>query len=98
MVTSIKKGLIGKNVFQLLFKCIQQNLFWKHQCQRETPKEVKILWIVLCSKLTLFEQRSNQFGIHGSLHLLNVIKSFIQGEFVCLEVHSVLKILVLIRF
>ena len=44
-----------KNVFQLLYKCIQQNLFWKHQCQRETPKEDKILWIVLCSKLTMFE-------------------------------------------
>ena len=47
--------LIGKNVFQLLYKYIQQNLFWKHQCQRETPKEDKILWIVLCSKLTTFE-------------------------------------------
>ena len=26
-----------------------------HQCQRETPKEDKILWIVLCSKYTMFE-------------------------------------------
>ena len=34
--------LIGKNVCLLLYKCIQQNLFWKHQCQRETPKEDKI--------------------------------------------------------
>ena len=41
-----------------------------HQCQRETPKEDKILWIVLCSKHTMFEQRSNQFGVYGSLHLL----------------------------
>ena len=41
-----------------------------HQCQRETRKEDKILWIVLCSKLTMFEQRSNQFGVYGSLHLL----------------------------
>ena len=47
--------LIGKNVFQLLYKCILQNLFWKHQCQRETPKEDKILWIVLCSKHTMFD-------------------------------------------
>ena len=62
--------IIGKNVFQLVYKCIQQNLFWKHQCQRETPKEDKILWIVLCSKHTMFEQRSNQFGVYGSLHLL----------------------------
>ena len=44
-----------------------------HQCQRETPKEDKILWIeiVLCSKRTLFEQRSKQFGVHGPLHLLS---------------------------
>ena len=41
-----------------------------HQCQRETPKEDKILWIVLCSKHTMFEQRSNQCGAYGSLHLL----------------------------
>ena len=41
-----------------------------HQCQRETPKEDKILWIVLCSKLTMFEQSSKQFGVYGSLHLL----------------------------
>ena len=41
-----------------------------HQCQRETPKEDKILWIVLCSKHTMFEQRTNQFGVYGSLHLL----------------------------
>ena len=40
----------------------------KRNPQRE--KEVKILWIVLCSKLTLFEQRSDQFGVYGSLHLL----------------------------
>ena len=41
-----------------------------HQCQRETPKEDKILWIVLCSKHTMFEYRSEQFGVYGSLHLL----------------------------
>ena len=37
-----------------------------HQCQRETPKEDKILWIVPCSKLNMFEQRSKQFGVYGS--------------------------------
>ena len=31
-------------------------------------------------------------------YVLKVIKSFIQGEFVCLEEHSVHKTLVLIRF
>ena len=41
-----------------------------HQCQRETPKEDKILWIVLCSKHTMFEQRSNQFGVCGSLSVI----------------------------
>ena len=77
---TLKNSLKLLTKIHILMKCIQQNLFWKHQCQRETPKEDKILWIVLCSKHTMFEQRSNQFGVHGSLHLLcflNVIKSFI---------------------
>ena len=30
------------NLLLLLYKCIQLNLFWKHLCQRETPKEDKI--------------------------------------------------------
>ena len=72
MVTSIKKGLpdYWKKRISTTLQVYTANLFWKHQCQRETPKEVKILWIVLCSKLTLFEQRSDQFGVYGYLHLL----------------------------
>ena len=42
----------------------------RHQCQRETPKEDKILWIVLCSQLAMFEQRSKQVGVFGYLQLL----------------------------
>ena len=47
--------LIGKNVFQLLYKCTLQNFFKKHHCQIEVATEDKILWTALCSKLTMLE-------------------------------------------
>ena len=47
-----------------------------HQCQRETPKEDKILWIVLCSKHTMFEQRSKSVYVVPFLqYFLIIIKS-----------------------
>ena len=51
-------ALMGKNVFQLHYKCILQNLSLNRQRQKGIPKGDKTLLKVLFSKLIMFEQRS----------------------------------------
>ena len=53
-----KGKYIGKNVFQLHYKCVLQNLFLNRQRQKGIPKEDKTLLKVLFSKLIMFEQHS----------------------------------------